>query len=379
VSRKLSGRQPSLDPDLQLRHIENMQIGIIGLPQTGKTTLFQALAGGEKAVSAYSSGKLEIHTAVAEVPDPRVDQLSRIFRPKKTIYAKVTFADIAGLDKGVSKKGLPGAFVNLLGQMDAFVHVVRAFENPAVAHSEGSVNPIRDLLLLDTEFLLQDLTTVERRLERLLEGLKKGAIDREQALKEKQLAETMKTALEEERPLRDMGLSAEEIKPLRGYGLLSLKPVLVVVNTGDDTQGPDIVYDHQASAVVTLSARLEKEISELTPEDATLFMEEYGVTELSRSRVLQLSYDILGLQSFFTVGEDEVRAWTIRRGGTALEAAGAIHSDLAKGFIRAEVVGYEELIELGGLNQVKNKGKLRLEGKDYVVQDGEIVHIRHSG
>jgi ribosome-binding ATPase len=379
VSRKLSGRQPSLDPDLQLRHIENMQIGIIGLPQTGKTTLFQALAGGEKAVSAYSSGKLEIHTAVAEVPDPRVDQLSRIFRPKKTIYAKVTFADIAGLDKGVSKKGLPGAFVNLLGQMDAFVHVVRAFENPAVAHSEGSVNPIRDLLLLDTEFLLQDLTTVERRLERLLEGLKKGAIDREQALKEKQLAETMKTALEEERPLRDMGLSAEEIKPLRGYGLLSLKPVLVVANTGDDIQGPDIVYDHQASAVVTLSARLEKEISELTPEDATLFMEEYGVTELSRSRVLQLSYDILGLQSFFTVGEDEVRAWTIRRGGTALEAAGAIHSDLAKGFIRAEVVGYEELIELGGLNQVKNKGKLRLEGKDYVVQDGEIVHIRHSG
>ena len=356
-----------------------MQIGIIGLPQTGKTTLFQALAGGEKAVSAYSSGKLEIHTAVAEVPDPRVDQLSRIFRPKKTIYARVTFADIAGLDKGVSKKGLPGAFVNLLGQMDAFVHVVRAFENPAVAHSEGSVNPLRDLLLLDTEFLLQDLTTVERRLERLLEGLKKGAIDREQALKEKQLVETMKTALEEERPLRDMDLSSEEIKPLRGYGLLSLKPVLVVVNTGDDIQGPDIVYDHQASAVVTLSARLEKEISELTPEDAALFMEEYGVTQLSRSRVLQLSYDILGLQSFFTVGEDEVRAWTIRRGATALEAAAAIHSDLAKGFIRAEVVGYEELIELGGLNQVKNKGKLRLEGKDYVVQDGEIVHIRHSG
>lgn len=379
MSRKLFGRQPSLDPDLQLGHIENMQIGIIGLPQTGKTTLFQALAGGEKAVSAYSSGKLEIHTAVAEVPDPRVDQLSRIFQPKKTIYARVTFADIAGLDKGVSKKGLPGAFVNLLGQMDAFVHVVRAFENPAVAHSEGSVNPLRDLLLLDTEFLLQDLTTVERRLERLLEGLKKGAIDREQALKEKQLVETMKAALEEERPLRDMGLSAEEIKPLRGYGYLSLKPVLVVVNTGDDNQGPDLIYDHQASAVVYLSARLEKEISELSPDDAALFMEEYGVTELSRSRVLQLSYDILGLQSFFTVGEDEVRAWTIRRGATALEAAAAIHSDLAKGFIRAEVAGFEELIALGGLNQVKNKGKLRLEGKDYVVQDGEIVHIRHSG
>lgn len=356
-----------------------MQIGIIGLPQTGKTTLFQALAGGEKAVSAYSSGKLEIHTAVAEVPDPQVDQLSRIFRPKKIIYAKVTFADIAGLDKGVSKKGLPGAFVNLLGQMDAFVHVVRAFENPAVAPNEGSVNPLRDLSLLDTEFLLQDLTTVERRYERLLEGLKKGAIDREQALKEKQLFEIMKAALEEEKPLRDMGLSPEEIKPLRGYGFLSLKPVLVVVNAGDDIQEPDLTYDHRESAVVTLSARLEKEISELSPEDASMFMEEYGLRELSRSRVLQLSYDILGLQSFFTVGEDEVRAWTIRRGATALEAAAAIHSDLAKGFIRAEVVGYDELIESGGLNQVKNKGKLRLEGKDYVVQDGEIVHVRHSG
>jgi hypothetical protein len=355
-----------------------MQIGIIGLPQTGKTTLFQALAGGEKAVSAYSAGKLEIHTAVAEVPDSRVDQLSRIFEPKKTIYAKVTFADIAGLDKGVSKKGLPGAFVNLLGQMDAYVHVLRAFDNPAVAHSEGSVDPVRDLALLDTEFLLQDLTTVERRYERLLEGLKKGALDKEQALREKQWFETMKTALEEEKPLRDLELSPEELKPLRGYGFLSIKPVLVVVNTGDDGQGPAIDYRHQASAKVYLSARLEKEISELSPDDATVFMEEYAISELSRSRVLQLSYDILGLQSFFTVGEDEVRAWTIRRGATALEAAATIHSDLAKGFIRAEVVGYDELIELGGLNQVKNKGRLRLEGKDYVVQDGEIVHIRHS-
>lgn len=356
-----------------------MQIGIIGLPQTGKTTLFHALAGGEKAISAYSSGQLEIHTAVAEVPDLRVDQLSGIFQPKKTVYAKVTFADIAGLDKGVSKKGLPGAFVNLLGQMDAFVQVVRAFDNPSVAPSEGSVDPKRDLSLLDTEFLLQDLSTVERRYERLLEGLKKGAIDRDQALREKQGFETMKAALEEEKPLRDLGLSPEEIKPIRGYGFLTLKPVLVVVNTGDDGKGPDIPYGHQSSAVVYLSARLEKEIADLSPEDAALFMEEYAIRDLSRTRVLQLSYELLGLQSFFTVGEDEVRAWTIRRGATALEAAATVHSDLAKGFIRAEVVGFEELIDLGGWNQVKNKGRLRLEGKDYVVQDGEIVHIRHSG
>ncbi len=355
-----------------------MQIGIIGLPQTGKTTLFQALAGGEKAISAFSSGQLEIHTAVAQVPDLRVDRLTEIFHPKKTIYAQVTFADIAGLDKGISKKGLPGAFINLLGQMDAFVHVLRAFENPAVAPSEGSINPVRDLALLDTEFLLQDLTTVERRYDRLIEGLKKGAVDRDLALKEKIILENMKAALEEEKPLRDLGLSPEEIKPLRGYGFLSFKPVLVVVNTGDEGKGPEIDYSHQASAVVHLSARLEKEISELSPDDAAMFMEEYAITELSRNRVLQLSYDLLGQQSFFTVGEDEVRAWTLRRGATALEAAAAIHSDLARGFIRAEVVGFEELIELGGLNQVKQKGRLRLEGKEYVVRDGEIVHIRHS-
>lgn len=355
-----------------------MQIGIIGMPQTGKTTLFQALAGSEKAVSAFSSGKLEIHTAIAEIPDTRVDQLSRMFQPERTVYAKVTFADIAGLDKGISKKGLPGAFVNLLGQMDAFVHVVRSFDNPAVAHSEGTVDPMRDLDLLDTEFLLQDLTTVERRYERLVEGLKKGAMDREQGLKEKQWLEIMKEGLEAEKPLRDLGLTPEDIKPFKGYGFLSLKPVLVLVNTGDDGAGPEIAYKHQASAVVHLSARLEKEISELSAEDAALFMEEYAITELSRSRVLQLSYNILGLQSFFTVGEDEVRAWTIRQGATALEAASAVHSDLARGFIRAEVVGYKELIEMGGWNQVKNKGRLRLEGKEYVVQDGDIVHIRHS-
>jgi ribosome-binding ATPase len=355
-----------------------MQIGIIGLPQTGKTTLFQALAGGEKAISAFSSGRLEIHTAVAEVPDRRVDQLTEIFQPKKTVYAQVTFADIAGLDKGISKKGLPGAFVNLLGQMDAFVHVLRAFENTVVAHSEGSINPVRDLALLDSEFLLQDLTTVERRYDRLLEGLKKGAVDRDQALKEKIIFETMRAALEDEKPLRDMGLSPEEIKPLRGYGFLSFKPVLVVVNTGDEGKGPEVSYAHQASAVVHLSARLEKEISELSPDDAAVFMEEYAITELSRSRVLQLSYDLLGLHSFFTVGEDEVRAWTLRRGATALEAAATIHSDLARGFIRAEVVGFDEMMEMGGLTQVKQKGRLRLEGKEYVVRDGEIVHIRHS-
>jgi GTP-binding protein YchF len=354
-----------------------MQIGIIGLPQSGKTTIFNALAGGEKATSAYSAGRLDIHTAIASVPDERVDILSRMFNPRKTIYAKVTYADIAGLDKGISKKGLPGPFVNQLGQLDAFVLVIRAFEEPSVPH-DGPIDPAGDLVILETEFLLNDMGAVERRYEKIVESIGKGGKDRELALKEKGLFERLKAHLDTEQPLRDLDLTPDELQALRGYGFLSLKPVLIIVNIGDEGEPPAIGDSHQHSAVVALRGRLEREIAELSPEDAPLFMEEYGIAELSRSKVIRLSYDLLGLQSFFTVGEDEVRAWTIKRGATAVEAAGEVHTDLAKGFIRAEVCAYLDLIELGGLNEAKTKGKLRLEGKDYVVKDGDIVHIRHN-
>ena len=354
-----------------------MQIGIIGLPQSGKTTIFHALAGGEKATSAYSSGRLDIHTAITSVPDDRVDLLSKMFKPRKTIYAKVTYADIAGLDKGISKKGLPGPFVNLLGQMDAFVLVIRAFDDPSVPH-DGPIDPAADLATLDTEFLLNDMGAVERRYEKIVESIGKGGKDRDLALKEKGLFERLKAHLDQEQPLRDMDLTPEEIQMTRGYGFLSIKPVLIIVNIGDESTPPALDYPHQKSALVALRGRLEREIAELSPEDAPLFMEEYGIKELSRSRVIGLSYDLLGLQSFFTVGEDEVRAWTVKRGATAVEAAGEIHTDLAKGFIRAEVVAYPDLIELGGLDQAKHKGKFRLEGKEYIVKDGDIVHIRHN-
>ncbi len=354
-----------------------MQIGIIGLPQSGKTTIFHALAGGEKATSAYSSGRLDIHTAIATVPDERVDLLSKMFKPRKTIYAKVTYADIAGLDKGISKKGLPGPFVNQLGQLDAFVIVVRAFEDPSVVH-DGPIDPAADLAVLDTEFLLNDMGAVERRYEKIVESISKGGKDRDLAQKEKGLFERLKAHLDLEKPLRDLDLTPEEIQALRGYGFLSIKPVLVIVNIGDEGTAPTIEYAHAHSAVVALRGRLEREIAELSPEDAPMFMEEYGIIELSRSKVIRLSYDLLGLQSFFTVGEDEVRAWTVRRGATSVEAAGEIHTDLAKGFIRAEVVGYQELIDLGGMDEAKHKGKLRLEGKEYIVKNGDIVHIRHN-
>jgi GTP-binding protein YchF len=354
-----------------------MQIGIIGLPQSGKSTIFHALAGGEKATSAYSSGRLEIHTAITGVPDERVDILSKMFNPRKTIYAKVTYADIAGLDKGITKKGLPGPFINQLGQLDAFVHVLRAFDDPLTPH-DGPIDPRGDLAILDTEFLLNDMGAVERRLEKIVESIGKGGKDKDLAVKERPLFERLQASLNDEKPLRDLDLTSEEVQSLRGYGFLTLKPILIVVNIGDESRAPDIPYPHRHSAVVALRGRLEREIAELSPEDAPLFMAEYGITELSRSKVIRLSYDLLGLQSFFTVGEDEVRAWTIKRGATAVEAAGEIHTDLAKGFIRAEVIAYQELIDLGGMNEAKHKGRLRLEGKEYVVTDGDIVHIRHN-
>jgi len=355
-----------------------MQLGIVGLPHCGKTTIFHMLAGGEKAVATFSSGPLKIETAVTPVPDSRVDALNALFKRRKTIYAQVTYADIGGLDRGVGKAGLPGPFVNQIGQMDAFVHVLGAFDDPSVPHSEGSVDPLRDLAILDTEFLLNDLGIVERRLERIDQSIKKGAPDREQAAKEKELFERLKESLEAGKPLRGLGLGAEAERGLRGYGLLTLKPALLVFNTGDDGGAPAAPPAQPKTAVVALNGKLEREIAELPPDDAALFMREYGIDELSRSKVIRLSYDLLDAQSFFTIGDDEVRAWTLRRNATAVEAAGAVHTDLAKGFIRAEVVAYQDLIDAGGMNEAKARGKLRLEGKDYVVQDGDVVYVRHS-
>ncbi len=355
-----------------------MRLGIIGLPQSGKTTLFNALTRATQPTG--TTGKIEVHTAVVEVPDPRVDVLSSMFKPKKTIYARVTYADIAGLDGSASKSGIAGTLLNQLTQMDGFIHVVRCFEDEAVPHPQGSVDAARDLAAMDGEFVLNDLIAAERKLERLAEERKKGGgrdratIDREIALFER-----LQAALTAEIPLRDMDISAEEEKMLSGFGFLSRKPVLVVFNLAEGQAAPEIAYDHHYSQLVALQGKLEMDIAQLPAEDAQLFMEEYGIEEPSLNRMIRLSYDLLGLQSFFTVGPDEVRAWTVKRGATAPEAAGEIHTDLQKGFIRAEVVTYDDLVSLGGLSEARAKGKLRLEGKEYIVQDGEVLNIRHSG
>jgi ribosome-binding ATPase len=355
-----------------------MRLGIIGLPQSGKTTIFNALTRGNQPVST-GGGRFDVHTAVVDVPDTRVSRLSDLFKPKKTTYAKVTYADIAGLDGSAGKSGISGALLNQLSQMDGFVHVVRAFENEMVPHPSGSLDPQRDLLAMDTELLLNDLISVERKLERLGDERRKGAgRDKGTIEKEWNLFQQLNQALTANQPLRSLQLSEEEQKILSGFGLLTLKPVLVIANTGEGQEPPGLEYTQPRSKVVSLQGKLEMDIAQLSAEEAQIFLEEYGIEEPGLNRVIHLSYDLLGLQSFFTVGPDEVRAWTIERGANAFQAAGEIHSDLQRGFIRAEVIYWEELLALGGLNEAKAKGKLRLEGKEYIVKDGEIVHIRFN-
>ncbi len=356
-----------------------MKLGIVGLPNSGKTTIFNALTGGDLPTGAATSGQFEVHTAVVNVPDARIDKLSAMYNPKKTIYAQVTYVDIGGLEKGVGEGGLKGQFRNELAQVDGFVHVVRAFADANVPHPYETVDPQRDVEILDGEFLLTDLVMIEARLEKIdAEMRRKGRNTEKVILDEQEMLLRLKAWLEDEKPLRDMGLTEDEIKPLRGYGFLTLKPVLIVLNADENSGDTAISYGHALSHIESIKGKIEAELSQLDPEDAAVFMEEYGINELSAAKVIRLSYDLLALQSFFTVGEDEVRAWSVSIGATAPEAAGVIHSDLQKGFIRAEVMAYDDLIAGGSEAALKATGKLRLEGKEYVVKNGDIVHIRFN-
>ena len=351
-----------------------MKLGIIGLPQSGKTTIFNALTRGNTPTTA-SAGRFEVHTAVVEVPDPRVTKLSEMFKPKKTIYAKVTYADIAGLETGSAKSGISGQLLNQLTQMDGFLLVVRGFEDDSVAHTLGSVDAARDADVMLSELLLNDLIAVERKLERLADERKKGGTDKADNERQTILFQRLNAALQENTTLRKVEVSAEENKILSSFGLLTRKPVLIVFNMGEGQESPEQEFETPS---VALQGKLEMEIAQLSKEDAEVFMQEYGIPELSLSRMINLSYDLLQVQSFFTVGEDEVRAWETKRGATAQESAGEIHTDLQRGFVRAEVVAYDDLISLGSMNEAKAKGRLRLEGKEYLVKDGDIVHIRSS-
>lgn len=363
-----------------------MKLGIIGLPSSGKTTIFNALTMGNAPTGQSMGGRFDVLTAVVDVRDPRVDVLSRMFNPKKTTYARITYTDVAGLQAAENEapgSGVSPQLLNHLAGLDGFVHVVRAFENASVPHPDGRVDAARDLAALDTEFLLTDLGTVERRIERIQEGLKKGASkDKSAAQAELALFEELNATLSAEKPLRALDLTDEQLKGLRGYGLLTLKPKVVLINIGDDQGETPIAYDSPRTVLAPIRGRLEMELAQLSAagdeETLAMFMAEYGVEELSLDRVIHLSYDLMGLQSFFTVGEDEVRAWELKRGATAVDAAGTIHTDLAKGFIRAEVVSYDDLVALGGLPQARAVGKLRQEGKTYHVHDGDVLNIKFN-
>lgn len=354
-----------------------MQLGIIGLPQAGKTTIFNALTGADQP-AIRGGGRFEVHLAVVDVPDPRVDRLAELFKPQKTTYAKVSYADIAGLEGIEAKSSISGPLLTQLSQMDGLVHVVRCFENPNVAHPAGSIDPLRDLAALQSEMLVNDLIVVERRLERLEEEMRRSGREKGLAERERDLFERLQATLVEYDPLRSLELSSDEAKMISGFGFLTLKPMLVLFNTSDGQTAPCVDYPGGRCEVVALQGKLEMDIAQLPPDDRELFMADYGLEESGLKRVINQSYCLMDIQSFFTVGEDEVRAWTVPVGATALEAAGAIHTDLQKGFIRAEVVAYEDLVQLGSLAEARKKGKLRLEGKEYIVQDGDIVHVRFN-
>jgi len=355
-----------------------MQFGILGLPKVGKTTLFNTLTASHEATGKFEGGG-KTHVAVARVPDERLVKLRDLFSPKKYTPATVEYVDIPGIQQGEGAESLDLA---KLKTVDGLLHVVRAFEDPEIPHPGGRLDPRADIATLDLELILADHTLVEKRLERLAKSGKRGTSpqeERERAL----LAETILPALEAEKPLRRLGLAGDDERMLRGFQLLSAKPMLVVVNVGEGEVASAKADDFGLSAGsglpgVVVSAPIELEISRLSADEQKEFLSDLGLAEPSLDRVIRASYDLLGVISFFTVGEDEVRAWTIRRGTVAREAAGAIHSDIERGFIRAEVVRWDDLLRLQTMAACRDKALLKLEGKEYVVADGDVVHFRFN-
>src|SRR5262245_28845321 len=359
-----------------------LHAALIGFPSTGKSTLFQLMTSAKDA----PRGKGDTAIGISKVPDLRLDKLSAIFNPKKRVPATIEFIDIVAPGRSGA-----AALVDVAGykSADALVHVVRAFRDESVPHPSGSVDPARDAQAMEDELILADLGVVERRLERMEKDLKKNKSA--ELEKEKDLLTKCKAALENGQPLRAMGLAGEDLRRLRGFQLLSAKPLLVVINLdeADASAAADVKNASEATGMtaflaregtraVALCAKIELEIAALEPADAEAFLKDMGLTESGLDRVIAASYDLLGYMSFLTVGEDECRAWSIRRGTSALDAAGEIHSDISRGFIRAEVVGYDAFMARGSMAACRDSGELRLEGKEYVVQDGDIINFRHA-
>ena len=367
-----------------------MQIAIVGLASAGKTTVFNTLTRGHAETGGY--GALQLNVGVVKVPDARLERLADLFHPKKVVHADVTYVDLpappTSSEGRVGTDELPAEHMARLREADALIHVVRAWDDAAHPHPAGSVDPARDIEQLDLEFMLADLAMIERRLERLNAGGGRHGTpaEREANEREGQILVRLKAVLEGDRPIRDEALDADDEKAIRGFRFLTQKPVLILVNVGEgDLAGASAVveriagaYGHRHAMVDSLSAKIEMELGELEPDEAAVFMEELGLAESSLDRVIALSYRLVGLISFLTAGPDEVRAWPIPDGSNAVDAAGAIHTDLAKGFIRAETIGYEDLLALGSIAEAKKHGKVRSEGKTYRVRDGDVIEILFS-
>jgi GTP-binding protein YchF len=359
-----------------------MKFGLLGFPKVGKTSLFNILTGARVSVDKYAS-RSQSNVGVAKVVDPRVARLGAIFKPKKLTYAQFDFIDLQGVQKGEGQESLS------LGEMrnvDAIAHVVRAFQDPEIAHAEGSIDPARDIATMEMELILADLEVATRRRERLALNLKKMK-NKDDEL-EMPIVERCLQALEKETPIRSLDLKPEDLKRIRGFAFLTAKPLLLLINVDEgaasrvdriaEEMGLKEWTGHPRTAVAGLSAKVEEEIARLDPEDARAFLADLGLAEPAKDRVIHAAFGLLGLIQFLTAGEDECRGWSIPSGTRAPQAAGTIHSDIERGFIRAEVVAFEDLVSAGSLAAAREKALLRSEGKDYVVRDGDVINFRFN-
>jgi GTP-binding protein YchF len=359
-----------------------MEIGIIGLPRSGKTTIFNAVTKGRVAVAGYSE---KPNVGVAKVPDNRLDTLSQMYQPKRTVPAEITYIDIPPPPEGFGKtRGIGGEYLNALQSTDALMVVVRGFEDPSVAHVDQTIEPGRDAENMLMEMIFSDIEVLDRRLNRIKNGRKGGKPQEREALgKEQSILQRIKDDLDAGVAIRNQTLSADEVKFLSGFGFLTTKPIITVINVGEDQLDQSEYLEHPLIHTLSdsdvratvMCAKLEMELGQMTPEEEEEFRQDLGAGESSLNQMVRLSYEVVDQINFFTVGEDEVKAWEIRRTTVAQKAAGRIHSDLERGFIRAEVISYENLIHYGGLNEAQKYGVVRKEGKEYIVKDGDILNI----
>ena len=356
-----------------------MNFTIFGYPKTGKSTLFSLLTGAEISAQAYDTGKKEANLRNCSVPDERLDKISQLYPDKEKKQATVDYVDLAGISFGNVKNEF---YLNYLRKANGLTHVVRAFENPSIPHPKGKIDPQEDIQAMETEMLLTDLMSVESRIQSLEKEL--ARTKNPEGEKELELLRRLHGQLEEGQAIRELGLSPFEEKQIRNFSFLSEKPLFHMINIDENSvsslENPESIYPAKKQGVKVLAfcGSIEKEILELEEDEKDIFLKEYGLTELSTQRFLKASYDLLQVITFFTVGKQEVKAWTIKRNAPALIAAGAIHSDIEKGFIRAEVISCEELLSHGSFQAAKEKAAIRLEGKDYPVQDGDVIYFRFS-